>query len=566
MKNDCTSVDCLTIDRHAGAEEHTSPETVGRDLQLTIKQYEQFIESLPDAMIIVSREGKIVHLNAGLEQLFGYSREQLIGRNLEMLMPARFRVRHRYHIADYIDHPRVRPMGTGLELFGLKKDGTEFPVDISLSYMNTEGGPLAMAAVRDVTEHIIAERKIELNYRIQKAIGLVLKISLEPIPLEEQLSRVLDLIITIPSFAMHSRGSIYVVENEPPLLALKAMHGFSVAQVDSCKTVPLGMGLSGERASACPSFVMDCLDENREIHYVARGSYGQYCVPIAFGDTTLGLINIDVPDGRNRDREEEEFLTAIANSLASLIERHQTEAAKKNLSEQLAEAEKLASLGRIAANVAHTIKNPLTVIGGFAEKLHDNLPEGSKDKKFAGLIFTESIRLDRILRNVLLFSRGSAGLLEACDLSEIVEKVLTPYEELCGIRSILVQRSYANVPVFDANKEQIYQAVENLISNAIDAMPGGGTLTVATTVEKVNGAAFAAVNVKDTGDGIEAGNLDKIFEPFYSTKVAMKGTGLGLSITKKITEGYGGFVRVDSKEGAGSTFSLHFPANGKVKT
>ncbi len=423
-----------------------------------------------------------------------------------------------------------------------------------------------MAAVRDITDRKIAERQIKLNYRIHQAISLVLKISLEPVPLEEQITRVLDLIVTMPSFAMHSRGTIYLVENETPVLALKAMHGLSVVQVDSCKTVPFGTGPSGVRASACPSIVTDCLDENREIRYTTRGSYGQYCVPIVHGDTTLGLINVEVPDGRYRAREEEEFLSAIANSLASLIERNQTEMTKKSLSEQLAEAEKLASLGRIAANTAHTIKNPLTVIGGFAERLRDNLPEGSKDKKFAGMIFTESIQLDRILRNVLLFSRGSAGLVEACDLSEIAEKVLTPYEELCGIKSIIVQRSYADVPVIHANKEQVYQAVENLISNAIDAMPGGGTLTVTTTNEEVNGAPFATVNVKDTGGGIEDENLDKIFEPFYSTKVAMKGTGLGLSITKKITEGYGGFIRVDSKEGAGSTFSLHFPSDGKVKT
>jgi signal transduction histidine kinase len=335
-----------------------------------------------------------------------------------------------------------------------------------------------------------------------------------------------------------------------------------VAQVDACKTVPVGRGTSG--SAACPFIATDCLDDTLEIRYESRGAVGQYCVPIVFGATILGLINVEVHDGRAL--EEEEFLMAIANSLASLIERHQTETTKKRLGEQLAEAEKLASLGRIAANVAHTIKNPLTVIGGFAERLHDTLPEGSKEKKYAGLIFTESIRLDRILRNVLLFSRGSTGLVEACDLSEIVEKALTPYEELCGIRSILVQTSYADVPVIEANKEQVYQAVENLISNAIDAMPGGGTLTVTTTSEKVNGAPFAAVNVKDTGDGIETGNLSRIFEPFYSTKVAMKGTGLGLSITKKITEGYGGFVRVDSKERAGSTFSLYFPSNVNGKS
>ena len=342
MKNDCQSVNCLTMDRQAGAKENKAPEAVSRDLQMTIKQYEQFIELLPDAMIIVSREGKIVQLNAQLEQLFGYDREELIGRNLEMLMPPRFRVRHRHNFSDYISLPRVRPMGTGLELFGLKKDGTEFPIDISLSYLNTDGELLAMAAVRDVTERKNAERQIEMNYWIHRAISLVLKISLEPIPLDEQLARVLDLIITIPSFAMHARGSVYLVENEPPALVLKAMHGFSVAQVDSCKTVPFGKGLSGERASACSSVVTDCLDENREIRYTARGSYGQYCVPIVHGDTTLGLINVEVPDGRYRPQEEEEFLSAIANSLASLIERNQTEMAKKSLSEQLAEAEKLA--------------------------------------------------------------------------------------------------------------------------------------------------------------------------------------------------------------------------------
>ncbi len=118
MKNDCISADCFTMGRPAGSEELSTPEADSRDLQTTIKQYQKFIESLPDAMIIVSRAGKIVQLNAPLEQLFGYDREQLIGRNLEMLMPPRFRVRHRHNFLDYISRPRVRPMGTELELFG----------------------------------------------------------------------------------------------------------------------------------------------------------------------------------------------------------------------------------------------------------------------------------------------------------------------------------------------------------------------------------------------------------------------------------------------------------------
>jgi PAS domain S-box-containing protein len=563
MKKDCAATGCIETDRREETSERNAGQVRGRDLPITIDQYETFIESLPDAMVIVGRDGKIAGVNAQLLHLFGYAKEQLIGRSLETLMPARFRAGHRHNVAAYTARPRVRPMGTGLDLFGLKSDGAEFPVDISLSYLSSGGEFFAMAAVRDITERKQAERKIEQNYLIHKVISQVLKISLEPIPLEEQVARVLDLIVAVPSLATQSRVSIYLVENEPATLALKAMHGFSVAQVEACKTIPVGRGASGT-GDACPFIATDCLAESRETRYESRGAVGRYCVPIVFGETILGLINIEVPDGRARSLEEEEFLTAIANSLAALIERHQTEAAKKRLGEQLAEAEKLASLGRIAANVAHTIKNPLTVIGGFAEKLHAILPEGSKENKFAGLIFTESIRLDRILRNVLLFSRGAADPVEKCDLSELVEKTLAVYEDLCAMKSIAVQRSYADVPLIDANREQVRQAVENTISNAIDAMPGGGTLTVTTAVENVNGTEHAKVTVKDTGEGIAAEDLGRIFEPFYSTKVAMKGTGLGLSITKKIMEGYGGFIRVDSRAGAGATFSLYFPLSRKT--
>ncbi len=532
-----------------------------RNLPLSFQQYELLLHSLPNGLILVNDQGKIVHINAQMEKMFGYRKEELSGKNLEILMPERFRARHRRHVTDYLANPHVRPMGSGLNLFGLKKDGTEFPVDISLSTLPTEGGLLAMAIVRDITEQKNAEHKIELNYQIQKTISSILKISLEPVSLDEQLSHVLDLILSIPGFAMHARGSIYLLAEarESTTLELKAMHGFSVAQVNSCKTVSLERGMTPTEAESCQLVATDCLEGPHEIQYTVSESAGQYCVPIAFGKRTLGMVNVAVSNGHRRSPEEEEFLMAIASSLAGLIERHQADKEKARLREQLVEAERLAALGRIAANVSHTIKNPLTAVGGFANRLMEKLPEGSKERKYAGLIFSEAIRLENVLQNVLLFSRRDTGIREECNVLAILEKSLTMYEDVCRDKGIDVNTRLQDVPVILGNKEQVLQAVENLISNAIDAMPGGGTLTISSELEQIRGDSYVAVRIADSGHGITAENINRIFEPFFTTKLLLKGTGLGLSITKKVVEEHGGFIRVDSAAGKGTTFSLYFP-------
>ena len=527
------------------------------------KEYAGLLESVPDALIFINKEGKIVLVNDRLERLFGYRKEELLGKGLEILMPEPERAEHHKSVLDHFSNLCIRPVGAGLEIHGLKKDGTEFPAEITLFPMQINRELLVAGNIKDITNRKYSERQIEQNYFIQKVISSVLKISLEPIPLEEQLDRILDLILTIPDLALQPMGSIYLVEAEPEVLVLKTARRLRGTGA-FCGKIPFGKCLCGRAASERTIVFAERIDDRHEIGYPEEFPHGHYCVPIVSGAEVLGLINLLVKEGHRSTPEEEEFLFSIAETVAGIIERHRVETEKLKLMEQIAQSEKMAALGRITAGVAHEIRNPLTAIGGFTRRLHRKFANGTKEKEYTGFIISEVLRLENILHDVLSFSRGVQLHMEECNLQEIIDEALKIFQESCMEQSITINRSFGDIPLLEADKEQALEAIENLISNAVEAMPVGGTLAVATGREVITGVTYATVKIADTGLGIKEEDLSMIFEPFFTTKLGSKKTGLGLPITKKIMEDHGGFIRVKSKTGEGSIFSLYFPCVPKL--
>lgn len=231
----------------------------------------------------------------------------------------------------------------------------------------------------------------------------------------------------------------------------------------------------------------------------------------------------------------------------------------KNSQEKLIQAEKLASLGRLTSDVAHEIRNPLTAIGGFARRLY-KIAASTKEKEYSEVVIAEVERLEKILRDVLTFSRDARCHLDRYDITEVIRTTLRMYKDLCDGQSIKIEvKEEENLPSVLIDRDQIIQSLGNLVTNAIDSMSGGGILRIISGKEELHNVTYIFIKVSDTGKGIPEDKLPLIFEPFFSTKEIGHGTGLGLSITRKIIEEHGGFISAESIEGKGSIFSLYFP-------
>jgi two-component system, NtrC family, sensor kinase len=230
---------------------------------------------------------------------------------------------------------------------------------------------------------------------------------------------------------------------------------------------------------------------------------------------------------------------------------------KQAIRQQVTRAEKLASIGRLAAGVAHEINNPLTGVLTFSHLMRDKPNMDAQDKEDLDLIIRETTRAADIVRGLLDFARERPILMERLDLNEVVRRTVRLIANQKKFERIAIEELVQeDLPEVRGDMNQLQQVLLNLALNACTAMPNGGTLTIRTAAvdDKV------MLKVGDTGCGIKPEYLDRIFEPFFTTQDIGKGTGLGLSVTHGIVEQHGGELEVQSREGEGSTFTIYLPA------
>jgi two-component system NtrC family sensor kinase len=224
----------------------------------------------------------------------------------------------------------------------------------------------------------------------------------------------------------------------------------------------------------------------------------------------------------------------------------------------LAESEKLAALGRLTAEIAHEIRNPLTALGGYGRRLLRTVSTDA-EREYARIVVDEASRLEALLKDILDFSRQARYQLHRQPLGPIVSVSLLAFGERCAENGVRVETDLGVELEVLVDPGHVRRAIDNLVSNAIDAMPSGGTLRVSTGAGVARCLRYATIVVEDSGTGIPPGDLARLFEPFWTTKRTGEGTGLGLPITRKIIEAHGGFIRMANRPEGGLSASLWFP-------
>jgi two-component system NtrC family sensor kinase len=273
-------------------------------------------------------------------------------------------------------------------------------------------------------------------------------------------------------------------------------------------------------------------------------------------DMCKGVIQGDLT-ARVGIRPPGEFglLCQALDDMAESIERREQQIDRMT-KQQIGRSEKLASIGRLAAGIAHEINNPLTGVLTFAHLIRDRQDAESQDREDVELVIQETQRAAEVVQGLLDFARERPVAKVQLDVNAVIQRMVRLVENQKEMRRVHIEQEYAeDLPDILGDANQLQQVLLNLFLNAAAAMPQGGTLNVTTRVDDSD----VTIVVADDGCGIEREHLDQIFDPFFTTKPVGQGTGLGLSVSYGIIEQHGGSIEVDSEPGRGSTFTIRLP-------
>jgi two-component system, cell cycle sensor histidine kinase and response regulator CckA len=513
-------------------------------------KFRGLLEAAPDAIVGVQADGRISLVNAQAERLFGYRREELEGQPVEVLVPDAVRGAHPGHRGRYFADPQQRPMGAGMALAARRKDGSEFPAEISLSALDTEDGLLVSAAIRDVTDR----KKAEAKFR-----GL-----LEAAP---------DAIVGV-----QADGRIALINAQA-----ERLFGYRREELEGQPVeILVPHGVRAAHPAHRSQYFADPQQRpmGADMQLAARrkdGSEFPAEISLSALDTEDGLlVSAAIRDVTDRIEAQAER------------ERLKTQNERERLEAQLHQSQRLESLGQLAGGVAHDFNNLLGAILNYAAFVEEELtaaaaPGGAATRDWATVsrdveqIRRAAERATNLTHQLLAFGRREIVQPRVLNLNDIVVDIEQLLRRTLGEHIELTTDLTADLWPVLADPGQLEQVLVNLAVNARDAMAQGGTLTIDTAnldIDEdyaagrhgIKSGRHVRLRVSDTGTGMPKHVLDRVFEPFFTTKPKGEGTGLGLATIYGIITQADGHTQIYSEPGFGTTFTALLPVTDQTPT
>jgi two-component system NtrC family sensor kinase len=508
------------IKTYAYIRDITERKKFEKELRESEEKFRNLFERVRHGLFISSREGKFIDCNQALLEMAGYeNKEEFLKIDITKEL--------------YVNEEDRRSFQRLIEEQGFVKD-----LEVEFRKKNGE----------KITVLLTAHAKREEKGRIIGYEGLNIDIS-ERKRMERELKEANEFLINLIESSV---DAIIVTDTKGNILIFNKgaedILGYKGEEV---------VGKMNIRSIYPPGVAKEVMEKLRSPDYGGIGKLTSF--PIVHRRKDGELIEGDLSASLIYDEKGNEI--ASVGIFKDLRERLRIERELREMQQALLHSEKLAAMGRLTSQIAHELNNPIYGIMNTLELLRTEIPPESKRRRILELSLSETQRLAEMLRNMLSFSKPEEEKRKPIKINELVEGILLMMERQMRESNIKVETYFdEGIPEVMASTNQMRQVMLNLIKNAKEAMPKGGTLTVRTTREDNK----VLIHIQDTGAGIPEEIRDKIFEAFFTTKQKVKGVGLGLSVCYGIIKDHGGEIKVESEVDKGTSFKIHLPISSPL--